>query len=150
MASTQTVATTRFGDLDYSADELWLFPRGLIGLEHCHQWLLLGEEEDSPLVWLQSVDEPDLAMPLISPRRYVPKYRVQLRRAEMAPLQLADDDLLFVLTTVSVHGGAYTTDLRAPLLFNATRRRGLQVVAQSDLPLHYVLPARQGWLRRSA
>jgi len=99
----------------------------------------LGESESSSLVWLQSLDRAELALPLVSPRRFIPGYKVRISGDELTPLELSDDDLLFVLVTVAKTGTACTADLRGPLLFNATRRRGVQVVTLDDQPLQYVL-----------
>ncbi len=150
MSEPRMVVTTRFGEFTVSEDQIWTFPLGLIGLPTARKWLLLGESEQTTVAWLQSVDEPELSLPLVSPRRYLRNYRARLASHELAPLGLGDDDLLFVLTTVATTGSMLTTDLRAPLLFNASRHLGLQAVALDELPLQYVLPLRTDRLKRSA
>ncbi len=150
MSDIRRIQTTRFGVLEAPQELEWLFPRGLIGLETATRWVLLGESESSSLVWLQSVDRPELALPLVSPRRLVPGYKVRVAPDELTPLELADDDLLFVLVTVAKTGAVCTADLRGPLLFNATRRRGVQVVTLDEQPLQYILPVRLEHLKRSA
>lgn len=150
MSTSLTVETTRFGRFHVTQDQIWTFPAGLIGFPTATEWLLLGEDEASPLVWIQSVSHSRLALPLISPRRYVRGYRVRVTPSELEPLQLDDADLLFVLTTVASTGTALTTDLRGPLLFNASKRLGVQAVACDEYPLQYVLPLRADSLKRSA
>ncbi len=150
MSEIRRIHTTRFGVLEAPKELQWSFPRGLIGLETATQWVLLGESESSSLVWLQSVDRAELALPLVSPRRLVPGYKVRVSADELTPLELSDDDRLFVLVSVAKTGTACTADLRGPLLFNATRRRGVQVVTLDEQPLQYILPVRVEHLKRSA
>ncbi len=150
MSDIRQIHTTRFGVIESSEELEWSFPRGLIGLETATRWVLLGESESSSLVWLQSVDRAELALPLVSPRRLVPGYKVRVAADELSPLELSEDDLLFVLVTVAQTGTTCTADLRGPLLFNATRRRGVQVVTLDEQPLQYVLPMRVEHLKRSA
>ena len=144
------VETSRFGKLCVADDQVWVFAHGLIGLAACRRWVLLGEDESSVVAWLQSLDNGELALPLVSPRRHVPDYRIRIRRGTLDSIELGEEDILFVLTTVASIGTTLTTDLRAPLLFNATRRLATQVVVQDDWPLQYVLPVQASSLRRSA
>ena len=86
------VSTSRFGGLRIEEGDVFLFPRGLIGLEEHRQWVLLGDSANDAVGWLQSTTSAELAVAVISPRRFIPQYRVHIARRELVPLQLNDVD----------------------------------------------------------
>ena len=56
------IDTKYYGEIDYTKDELVVFPDGLFGFSQYHDYLPLSmEEDDSSLLILQSVDEPYVA-----------------------------------------------------------------------------------------
>lgn len=129
----------RSGQSESTPEDLLFFPGGLIGWEsHCH-WTLAGDEGNSAVAWLQSVDHPDLTLPVVSPRLFVPGYRVRLPRAELAALGLAEPRGLYVLVVVSPGETGWCLNLKAPLLLNLNQRVGRQVIANGDWPLRFAI-----------
>ena len=57
------VANTRFGDLEISEEQIIYFPKGIIGFEGLERYVLLNATDK--VSWLQSVDEPALAFPVV-------------------------------------------------------------------------------------
>jgi len=133
------IQTSRFGAVDIEADDILLFPKGLLGFEDCRHWVLLADETNEALGWLQNISRPDLAFAVVSPRRYVPGYEIRVPRTELLQLQLAAIDQAYVLTLVSSHDGELTTNLKAPLLINLDRRLGRQLVCTDDQPMQFRL-----------
>ncbi len=129
------IQSTRFGRLQVEHGDMLLMPQGLIGYETCRHWLLISTESNSHVAWLQSVGLANVAIPVISPRRFVPDYRVHVMRRSLELLQLRTDDQLFVLSVVSKNGLTLTTNLKSPILLNASRQLGVQVVTANDAPL---------------
>jgi len=138
---TMRIETQRFGTLQVEEQELFLFPQGLIGLETLRQWLLVPDPENPAVAWLQSASRGDRALAMISPRMFVPQYRVHVTGHSLGVLQLRADHRTYVLTTLSGKPGAVTTNLRAPVIINLDRRLGCQVVTGDDQPVQYALPA---------
>jgi flagellar assembly factor FliW len=134
------VHTTRFGTVEIQPEDILLFSRGLIGFEtHCH-WVLLADARHSGVAWLQSLADPAVALAMVSPRRYVPGYRVLIQRDQLTPLELAVLDEAFVLVPLGRNETGLTLNLRAPLIVNLTRRIGRQVVTGDEQPLQLTLP----------
>ncbi|MEM1069112.1 MAG: flagellar assembly protein FliW [Planctomycetota bacterium] len=134
------IDTQRFGTLQLKADQLFLFPQGLIGMETLRHWALLPDLQNPSVAWLQSASRGDRAVPLISPRAFFSDYRVHVTRRELASLHMQMGAELYVLTTVSGHVGRLTTNLRSPLLLNLNRRLGCQVITCDDQPIQHALP----------
>ncbi|MGC3967099.1 MAG: flagellar assembly protein FliW [Pirellulales bacterium] len=135
------IRTTRFGTLDVSAEDLLNFPAGLLGLEECRQWVLLADEADEALGWLQATARPELALAVVSPRRFVPDYRFRTFRGELSSLDLQSPADAQVLVTVARHDGELTLNLRAPIVINPSARLGKQVATNDEHPLQYAISA---------
>ncbi len=143
--------TTRFGLVEILSEDVIHFPAGLIGLEHCRQWVLLADTANDALAWMQSVTDPEVALAVVSPGRFVPGYQVRVYRGELAPLQLASVRSAQVLAVVGKNDHALTLNLKAPLVINLERRCGRQLIVNNDEPTQFELdPHAQTGLRKSA
>jgi flagellar assembly factor FliW len=142
--------TTRFGLVEMEPDDLIHFPSGLTGIEHARHWVLLADAENEALGWLQSTSQPELALAVVSPRRFVPDYQVRVSRGELVPLELTDVREAQVLAVVGKNDRGVTMNLKAPIVINLDRRLGRQVITNGDLPLQYPLSPEPMPLRKSA
>jgi flagellar assembly factor FliW len=143
------VESTRFGALGIRDEEVLLFEQGLIGMESCRRWVLLADAANKSLAWLQSVDRSDIALAVVSPRRYVKDYQVRVNSRDLLPLALDSVQDAQVLVVLNKHGSDLTLNLKAPLVVNLKNHRGRQVIAKNDHDLQYLLGATVP-LRRSA
>ena len=136
---TMQIQSSRFGTLDVHYSDMLFMPQGLIGFETCRHWVLLANEENEEVAWLQSVALSDVALPVISPRRLLPNYRLHVHRRDIDLLQVHQRDRVFVLTIVSRSGDNLTTNLKSPIILNSTQRREVQVVVTDDQPIAHPL-----------
>lgn len=148
------INTTRFGPIDIRTADIVDFPLGLIGLEACHRWVVLADAENDGLGWLQAVDRAEVALAIVSPRRFLRGYRVRVNARDLAVLEAPADADLQVVVSVSHHdsgpqGGGLSLNLKAPLVVCLETRRGRQVIAKDDHPVRHWLGRREP-LRRSA
>lgn len=144
------ITTTRFGNVDIEADDIFLFPNGLIGFESLRHWVLLADADNAAVGWLQSVARSETAMAVVSPLRFVTDYKVRVNRSQLQPLNLQDKDRAFVLSIVSKSPHALTLNLKAPLIVNLDRRLGRQVVTNDEQPLQLAVASTPAGLRKSA
>lgn len=145
------IDTSRFGAVQIEADDILLFPHGLIAFEDCRHWVLLSDAENESLGWLQSVSRPEVALAVISPRRFVPGYQVRVGRSQLAPLELAQFDQAFLLTIVSQEEQTLTVNLKAPIVVNLDRRLGRQVITTDEQSVAHQIGQRvRPLLRKSA
>ncbi len=144
------IATTRFGPIQFEPEDVIEFPDGILGLPSCRDWLLLADVRNPSLAWLQSVDRPEVALCVVSPRRFVPDYQVRAARRELESLEFEDLSSAEVLVVVSRSAGYITLNLKAPLVLNLQRGLGRQVVCYGDHPIQYVVASLSPALRKSA
>ena len=136
---TVTLQSTRFGTLEVSEEALLEFPRGLIGLPST-QYALLATSEKAAFLWLQSVNDPNLAIPVTNPFRFFDTYEIELSDDEAARIGITETDHASVYVTVRAGGTLeeFSANLRAPLLVSAGR--GHQVINESpDAPVRAAL-----------
>ena len=144
------IRTTRFGSLELESGDTIHFPYGLLGLEDCRHWVLLADAQTSALGWLQSTTRPEVALAVVSPRRFVPQYQFKVYRSELAGLDLTNVKDAQVLAIVGKNERSITLNLKAPIVINLQRQLGRQVVANGDLPLQHELTTASATLKKSA
>lgn len=144
------INTTRFGAIEIQAEDMLFFPHGVIGFEKFRHWVLLTDSENDSVGWLQSVASPEIAMAVVSPRRFVPDYQVRVPASQISDLQLQDSEKNYVLLILTNHDGRLTLNLRAPLIINLQRYIGRQVVTNDEQPLQLELSGLPASFRKSA
>src|SRR3954471_8405332 len=115
---TMKISTSRFGNVTIQDADVLTFVDGLIGMEDCRRWVLLADAQNPALGWLQSLDRAEVALGVVSPRRFVPEYQVLVSKREIQPLGLSDPQEAQVLVIVSHVGGALALNLKAPLVIH--------------------------------
>lgn len=133
------IATRHFGPVDIEIDDILCFPQGLIAFADCHHWVLLADADNASLAWLQCLTRADLALPVVSPRRFQPDFHVHVTRGQLLPLEMSHFDQAYVLAVVSKSDGDLTLNLKAPLIINLDRRVGRQVITTDDQPVALAL-----------
>jgi flagellar assembly factor FliW len=144
------IHTTRFAAIEIEPDDILFFRNGLLGFEDCRHWVLLADADNSSVAWLQSMQHADIALPVVSPRRFVPEYQVRLEQSDVDVLQLTSVEQAYVLGIVSRDEETLTLNMRAPLVINLDRRIGCQVVTVDPQPMQYELATLPVNLRKSA
>jgi flagellar assembly factor FliW len=131
MSMAVTLHSTRFGRLEVPSDAVIEFPNGLIGLRGT-KYALLARSEDSAFIWLHSIDDPELAVPVTNPWRFFGDYEVELSDDEAARIGVSDADQTSVYVTVRAAEQLedFHANLRAPILI--AHGRGYQVINEAD------------------
>jgi flagellar assembly factor FliW len=144
------IFTTRFGQVEVQTEDVLHFPGGLPGLEQCCQWVLVAEAENDQAAWLQSIDRADVALAVVSPRRFVPDFQLRVARREIEPLKLDEIRAARVLVIVGRTERSLTLNLKAPIVINLRLRLARQVIANGDLPVQHELGIPPSAMRKSA
>lgn len=130
------VKTKFFGEVDLPEDKILTFDRGLIGFEDYKRYTILYdcEKESSNISWLQSVDEPSFAMPIIKPWLVREDYNPVVEDELLQGLGELTDDNLVILLTMNVPADLknMSANLKAPIVINSDTRKGAQVVVENQ------------------
>ena len=100
--------TKYFGTIDLDESRIITFERGIMGFEGYKKWALLYDieaEGDNNISWLQSLEEANLALPVVSPFCLVEEYAPIVEDEQLESLgEFADEDLMVLLAlTVPVY-----------------------------------------------
>ncbi len=137
--------TANFGLLDYSEEAVVEFPAGLPAFEDQRRFVVIERPDLVPLVFLQSLDRPELALPALPVSAVVPGYRLDIPEEDRTLLGLAGDvgtglaDLVCLGVVSIPRSGPATVNLMAPVVVNPARRRAVQVI-QTNAPYSYEHP----------
>ncbi len=128
------VASSRFGTLDATEDQLITIDGGLLGFPDATRFVRLPVDDAEGWVWLQSTTDRELAFLVISAFRFFPDYDIELPDGDVAALELDDPSDAEVLALVTIRyteaGGvaSVTANLLGPLVINRRTGTGRQVV----------------------
>jgi len=126
---------TRFGTVEFAAEDILSFDQGLIGFPALVHFVLVCPKPGSQFRWLQSIEDPAVAFLLADPLRYFANYNPMLTAADCDALALAAETGRMVFVTVSIPPGKpaeMTLNLLAPIVLNAQSRKGKQVILGDD------------------
>ena len=130
------VKTNFFGEVDLPEEKILTFERGLIGLADYKRFTILYdcEKEETNISWLQSVDEPTLALPVIKPWLVKEEYNPTVEDELLSSLgELTEENLVILLTmTVPADIKEMTVNLKAPVIINADTRKAVQIIADNQ------------------
>ncbi len=123
------VKTRYFGEIDVDDQKIITFDNGLIGFEYLKKFTLIYNNESETsgnITWLQSLDEPLVAFPAISPFYVMADYNPVVEDEVLAKMgELTEDNTAIFLTlTVPSDITKMTTNLKAPIIINADTKKG--------------------------
>lgn len=136
-------AETRvFGEIDIEEEKIIHFEQGIIGFPDLQKFALIyntEKEGKGSISWLQSLDEPTFALPVMDPLVMCPDYNPQVEDELLKPLGELTEDNLFVLVTVTVPQNIeeIAMNLKAPIVINSETRKACQIIVEDDYPVKY-------------
>ncbi len=137
------INTKNFGLIEIDEKDIINFPEGIPAFEEEKEFILINHEEDSPFLWLQSVETAELAFVVIDPRLCDPNYFVDVDDSEVEILNIQDVNNVLVLSIVVIpeEVSKMTANFKAPVLINTETNIGKQIVMDnSEYQLkHYIL-----------
>jgi flagellar assembly factor FliW len=136
------VYTTRFGEIEIADDTIISFPSGILGFPNYTKYALVDLDENSPLKWLQSMEEPSLAFVVTNPNLFMSSYSIDATRKDLADIAVehANDVIVLVLVTVPKDPAQMTANFKGPVLINSKNHLGKQLIVDNpDYDIKYRL-----------
>ncbi len=131
------VNTKIFGEIEVDESKFIIFDDGILGFPDLKRFMLIHDEESAGqnlISWMQSIDEPGFAMPVIDPLRVCPEYNPEVEDELLKPLGELSGDEILVLTTVTVPPEIekMTSNLKAPFIINAENLKACQIILDDE------------------
>jgi flagellar assembly factor FliW len=137
------VNTKNFGEIEIEESKLIAFERGIIGYPELVHFALIHDEEqedNAGIRWLQSIEEPAFALPVMDPLYVKEGYNPKVDDELLKPLCIDSTDDMLVLVTVTAPKDIenLSVNLCGPIIINAEKRLAAQVIVEKDeYPVHY-------------
>lgn len=130
------ITTKVFGEITIDDDKIIHFPSGIIGFPELTEFALVHDEEKGAgsIHWLQSMQEPAFAMPVMDPLIVMPEYNPEVDDELLKPIGELIPDELLVLVTVTVPKDitGMTVNLKGPIIINAAEKKASQVIVEGE------------------
>ncbi len=153
MEENMRVNTKIFGEVDIADDKIIEFIGGIIGFPDLKQFALIHDEErgiNSGIRWMQSIQEPAFAMPVMDPLLVKPDYNPEVEDELLKELGGLEADNLLVLVTATIPSDLtkMTVNLCGPLIINSFTRKACQVIVEGEdyavkFPIYEILRERK-------
>jgi len=127
------VNTRIFGEIEIADEKIITFEKGIIGFPELKRFSLLYDEEKGTNVgirFLQSIDEPAFAMPVMDPFIVKEDYAPLVSDELLSDIGVVTDESLLVLTTVTVPADLtkMSVNLQGPIIINVDECRACQMI----------------------
>ena len=131
------INTRVFGEIDIAEEKIIRFPKGIIGFPDMTDFTLIHDAEKESacaIRWLQSMQEPEFAMPVMDPLAVVPDYNPVVEDELLKPIGELNPDSTLVLYTLTVPSDItkMTVNLQAPIVVNADEMKACQIIVDTE------------------
>lgn len=126
-----TVSSSRFGEIKADPDKIINMTSPFLGFPDSKRFILIPHGEDTPFMWLQSLDDPQLAFVVIPALTLVPEYHPALPAQTRQELKAGAEDelnILLLLTIPHSNPQKMTANLLGPLMINPEQRLAKQII----------------------
>ena len=123
------VITKARGKIEISEDKLLTIPEGLFGFEDYTKYALIESEYD-PFLWLQSVEEPNVAFLIVDPFLISTEYETDIDDSTLAKIGITkpEDIIIMTIVTVPQDGSHITANFQGPIVINKQNRKCIQAI----------------------
>ncbi len=145
------IHTKVFGEIELDEAKIITFKNGIIGFPELKKFALLHDEErgtGAGIRFLQSLEEPGFAMPVMNPLDVKPDYDPEVDDELLASAGNLTPENLLVLVTVSVPSDLkkMSVNLQGPFVINIDECKGCQIILDNGsypvkFPIYDILQA---------
>lgn len=145
------VNTKIFGEVDIEDNKIIEFDGGIIGFPELTKFALIYDEDkgaDISIRWLQSMQEPAFAMPVMDPLLVQKDYNPVIEDELLKDIGELNENNILVLVTVTVPADLtkMSVNLKGPIIINSETRKACQVIIEGDtysvkFPIYEILKA---------
>ncbi len=131
------IKTRKFGEIEIDENKTLSMPEGLPGFSGFERFVLLEDPKTAPFCWLQSLEEPNLALVMMSPFLFKPDYEIDLKGfiASRGWKNVETKDLVvYVVINITKGEGVnkITANLIGPIVINLKNNEAIQVVISNS------------------
>jgi len=127
------INTKAYGKKEITEENLLTIPEGLFGFEEYTKFAII-ESDYEPFLWLQSLEETNLAFLIIDPFIVCSGYESDIDDESLARIEITkpEDIIIMAIVTVPQDGSPITANLQGPLVINKNNKKCMQVILNDN------------------
>lgn len=147
------ITTRIFGEIEIADDKIIVFENGIIGFPDLKNFALIHDEEkgtDTGIRFMQSLDEPNFAMPVMDPLLVKPDYDPKVDDELLASAGKISSDNILVLVTATIPSDLtkMSVNLQGPFIINVEEHKACQIIVENGdypvkFPIYEILKSRK-------
>ena len=126
---------TKLGEMDLSEKEIITFEEGIPGFDHLRKFAIVSVARTEPIKWLVSLEDKDVALPIIDPWIVRLDYHVDISEKDVQDLDIEKDEDVSVWCVVVIPKDKpddATINLLAPIVVNMKNGKAKQIIMETD------------------
>ena len=125
-----TFETQRFGPVEVNEEQIVTFTDGIPGLERYRRFFILHDERIAPLVWLHSLEDGAIALPVINVFDVMEDYVLDISDDDVERLSIdqPEDVLVLIVAVIPEDVEKMSGNLAAPIVLNAKNGQARQLL----------------------
>lgn len=126
--------TKQHGTFTYNEEDIITFKKGIMGFESLKKFIVVDIKENPLFKILQSVEDEDVGLVIISPFEVKNNYEVELKDNVIENLSISAQKEVMLYSTVTVNSdiNKITVNLKAPIVINNNKKLGEQVIIDRE------------------
>ena len=118
------------GNIEYEEKNRITFKKGILGFENLKEYILVDLKECEPFKLLQSLEDENIGLIVVSPFEFFKEYEIKLSDADIKRLDVKNQSNVALVTTVTLDTDPkkITTNLKAPIIINISNNLGEQII----------------------
>ncbi len=136
------IQTRIFGEVTVDDSKMINFPNGIVGFPELQDFALIHDADKGDqggIRWMQSVQEPSFAMPVVDPLVAKEDYNPEVDDDLLKIIGDCKDPLVLVTITVPSDLTKMSVNLKAPMIINVDTRKAAQVILEGDYEVKYYI-----------
>lgn len=148
------ITTSRFAAISYEQKDIITFDDGLLGFEKLTKFTIIDSNDGTSILWLQSLENGEIAFPLLEPKIFKPDYQVCATDKDLLSIGIEDlnKSEVYSILTIPEDITKMNANLKAPVIINPDNQKAKQTVLKdSKLPVDLdIYPALKAYLLKES
>lgn len=130
------IMTKHFGEIEIDENKVITFTEGLFGLLDYKKYVIVYDNEDNNAIlsWLQSLDDSNIALPIINPLFLGIEYNPTVEDELLKDLGEYNENafLIFCVAVIPEDIKKMTINRKAPIIIHTDTKKARQIIVENE------------------
>lgn len=130
------LGTRDFGEVEVDEGDVITFEQPIFAFEEYKKYVMLYDQGNTQIVWLQSAEDKDLCFILVDPAVVIEGYSPSLPH-DLSRKIGEGPTMMWLIMVVAPNFKDSTVNLKSPIVINPQSKRAVQIISEDSLPIRY-------------